>query len=75
MGCDNGDNDDDDVYDDGLSKDAQNTEQPVMNLPARHKVGTKIMLKLRDQSAHYNIMLKPLRAVGTVQEILHLGTG
>lgn len=42
MGCDNGDNDDDDVYDDGSLKDVQSREQPVMSLPARHKVGTKL---------------------------------
>jgi hypothetical protein len=42
VGCDNGDNDDGDVYDDGLSKDAQSTEQPVMSLPARHKISTKL---------------------------------
>lgn len=40
MGCDNGDNDDGDVYDDGLSMDAHNTEQPVMSLPARQKADT-----------------------------------
>jgi hypothetical protein len=42
VGCDNGDNDDDDVYDDGSSTDAQSTERPVMSLPARQKVGTKL---------------------------------
>lgn len=37
MGCDNDDNDDDDVYDDVSSTDAHNTERPVMSLPARQK--------------------------------------
>jgi hypothetical protein len=42
VGCDNGDNDGDDVYDDGLLRDAQSTERPVMSLPAKHKKGTKL---------------------------------
>lgn len=40
MGCDNDDNDDDDVYDDGSSMDAHNTERPVTRLPARQKADT-----------------------------------
>lgn len=40
MGYDNGDNDDDDVYDDELLTGAHSTEQPVMSLPARKNVGT-----------------------------------
>lgn len=39
MGYDSGDNDDDDVYDDGSSTDAHSTEQPVRSLPARQNVG------------------------------------
>jgi hypothetical protein len=38
--CGNGD----DVYDDGLLRDAQSTERPVMSLPAKHK-RHKITLK------------------------------
>jgi hypothetical protein len=43
VGCDNGDNDDDDVYDDGSSMDARSTEQPVTSSPAR-------------QNSRYNIL-------------------
>lgn len=45
MGYDNGDNDDDDVYDDGLLTGAHSTELPVMSLPARQIIGTTCYYK------------------------------